>query len=319
MAMRGHLWTIGSRLRSRVASVAGPVETRPWHLDVEDTDRGTVRLTGRLAAPDGAREAVALVHGLGGSVDSPYVGAAAAAFASAGVAVLAMNLRGSDRRGEDFYHAGLSADVHSLLACPELAGYERLYLAGFSLGGHVALRAACEAPDPRLAAVAAVCSPLDLEPCVAVIDSRARFLYRRYLLASLLDIYSAVAARGEVALPVEEAARVRTLREWDERVVAPRWGFAGAGDYYRRASVGPLLGRLAVPALLVAAESDPMLPADLVRASLEARGRPDALTVAWVPGGGHMAFPRRLDLGLPSGGEPGLEAQLVAWLRAVGR
>src|SRR5688572_33453680 len=39
--------------------------------------------------------------------------------------------------------------------------------------------------------------------------------------------------------------RARTLRELDRLTVVPRFGFADPEDYYRRASVGPLLADLA--------------------------------------------------------------------------
>ena len=65
----------------------------------------------------------------------------------------------------------------------ELAGFERVLLFGYSLGGHLCLRFATEVRDPRLRAVAAVCSPLDLDASVAGIDQPSGWLYRRYVLA----------------------------------------------------------------------------------------------------------------------------------------
>jgi predicted alpha/beta-fold hydrolase len=107
---------------------------------------------------------------------------------------------------------------------------------------------------------------------------------------------------------------MRTIREWDDRVVAPRHGFADAADYYARASVAPRLPDLRVPALLISSERDPMVPARAVRAGL-ARPAP-RLETAWVPAGGHVAFPRGLDLGF--GGERGVNAQVVSWFRQRG-
>jgi pimeloyl-ACP methyl ester carboxylesterase len=218
------------------------------------------------------------------------------------------------RAGEDFYHAGLSADLQAALASAELRSCRRIYVLGYSLGGHVALRFGTEAGDGRLAAVAAICSPLDLALSQKEIDAPGLWVYRRYLLANLLRLYAAVAARRPVPVPVEVAARARTIRAWDDLVVAPRHGFADAGDYYARASVAPRLPDLRVPALLVNSDCDPMVPARGVRPALE-RAAP-LLTVRWIPGGGHCAFPRRLDAGLGPGA--GLEAQVLEWLRGRG-
>lgn len=310
MALLPHLWTIAPRLRHGFSPARFP-ESRPWQTVVEDPQAGPVRLTGRLREVPGSEEILVLVHGLGGSTDSHYMAGGVAAAEGLGMSCLRVNLRGSDRLGDDFYHAGLTSDLHAALASEPLSRYRRIYVLGYSLGGHLALRLGTDEGDPRLAAVAAICSPLDLGRSVVEID--ALWVYRPYLLNSLKSIYAAVAARRPVPLPVAEAARIRTLREWDDRVVAPRHGFAGADDYYTRASVAPLLPRLRVPALLVNSEHDPMVPARAVRPALES---PSRLEVRWIPGGGHVAFPRRLDSGLAGG--VGLDAQVVGWMRSRG-
>jgi len=315
MFLLGHLWTIAPRVRHRFRPARLP-EARAWETVVEDPKMGPVRLTGKLREVPGSDEILVLVHGLGGCTDSHYLHGGVAAAEAAGISCLRLNLRGADRKGEDFYHAGLTADLHATLASEELRPYRRVQVLGYSLGGHLALRLGTEPGDPRLAAVGAICSPLDLALSQKEIDAPALWIYRRYLLRSLNDIYAEVAARHppeSLPLRVAEAARIRSLREWDDRVVAPRHGFTGAADYYARASVAPRLPGLRVPALLVHSEWDPMVPARAVRAALQAI--PDSrLQVRWIAGGGHVAFPRGTDAGLGEGS--GVDAQVVGWLRA---
>ena len=310
MSLSGHLWTLAPRWLPRQP----PPESRDWSLDLEDPRLGRVRLTGRLRREPGSTALVVIVHGIGGCAEALYAQRAAGAASRAGLSSLRINLRGCDRRGEDYYHAGLSGDLHRVLQAPEVRGYDSLFLLGYSLGGHVALRYASGvdvgAPVSQLRAVAAICAPLDLELCNRAIDSPRLWPYRRYVLGNLMQIYSAVAKRREVVLPVEQAAKIRTLREWDTQVVAPRWGFAGASDYYRRASVAPHLGAIEIPALLVAAQKDPMVPARTLRPVLE--GRNHTLKVAWIEKGGHVAFPADFHLGVEA--PQGLENQVLAWL-----
>ena len=135
--------------------------------------------------------------------------------------------------------------------------------------------------------MAALCAPLDLSLSQQAIDSPVRWPYRRYLMSSLIDIFAAVSARRPQKLTAAQAARIRTIREWDDLVVAPRHGFADAADYYARASVAPRLGDLRVPALLVNSEGDPMVPARPVRSVLRPAPR---LEVRWVAGGGHVSL-----------------------------
>lgn len=313
MPLSPHLWTFLPRIRHSLRPQPAP-PAEPWERWIDDPQAGAVRLNGWFQQAGEGGEALLVVHGLGGSVDSHYMARAARAALAAGLACLRLNLRGSDRQGEDFYHAGLTADVHEALASPKLAPYSRIYLLGYSLGGHVVLRAATDELDPRVRSVAAVCSPLDLGRSVVPIDAPGAWPYRRYLLRGLNQIYAGVAARRPVHLPVEKARRIRTIREWDDRIVAPRHGFADAADYYARASVVRRLDRLRIPALLLNVEGDPMVPAGAIR---EAEPCP-ALTVRFLPRGGHVAFPADIDTGLAVGLTPGagLEAQLFAWLRA---
>ena len=343
MGLMPHLWTVVPKVRHTLLP-ARPPASQPWETTVADPRWGTVRLSGWLtdaadAGGTGGRlraaehtsrgrgmepgngagavptpapaELVLLVHGMAGSANSHYMPKAAAAAQAAGMASLRLNLRGSDGSGEDFYHAALTADLHAALASPALARFERIYVLGFSLGGHVALRLGAEEADPRLRSVAAVCTPIDLAASSRQIDSPASWLYRRYLVGAMARIYATVAARRPVPLPPAEAARIRKMREWDDRVVGPHHGFAGAGDYYARASAGPRLAALRRPALLVNSLHDPMVPAHTVRAALPPSC--PGLAVRWVPAGGHVAFPARLDLG--EGGDPGLVNQVLRWLR----
>jgi predicted alpha/beta-fold hydrolase len=53
---------------------------------------------------------------------------------------------------------------------------------------------------------------------------------------------------------------VRTVRQFDELYTAPHFGFAGASDYYHRASAMRVIDRIQVPALVITAEDDPFVP-----------------------------------------------------------
>jgi predicted alpha/beta-fold hydrolase len=302
MGLAAHLRTIGPRLRHQLAPSPAP-PSQPWQTVVDDPVAGAVRLTGRLSDVPGSDELVLLVHGLGGCTESHYMPGGAWSAVGEGLSCLRLNLRGADRLGDDFYHAGLAADLHAALASVELARYRRFYAVGYSLGGHVVLRLATEDHDPRLCGVAAVCAPVDLALAVEQIEKPWAWGYRQYLLGNLKRIYAAVAERRPVPLPVEAARRIRSIVEWDERIVAPRHGFASAADYYQRMSVAGRLDRLGVPALLLNSLDDPMVPARGVRPAVA--NPPERLTVRFLAGGGHVAFPHRLEV----------DRRVLGWLR----
>lgn len=308
-AFLGHWFTVApvarhTLLRRRVSSSV------PFRLLVPDSRYGQVRLSGRLhhAASD---TLLVIVHGLGGDVASHYVLDAARAADAAGIASLRVNMRGSERTGEDIYHAAISQDIHSILGSEELRRYSKILLLGYSVGGHIVLRASTEAVlDPRVCATVAVCPPLDLFLGSSAIDQPTRYMYRQHVLSAIKEIYYEVARRRPVHLPVSEVRRMTTIREWDERVIAPRFGFRDADHYYAESSVGPRLSELRVPALVVAARHDPMVPADSIAPALASAGPP--LQVCWIERGGHVGFPGRVESDLSFEGD--LETQVVSWL-----
>ncbi len=324
----GHLRTVDHLLRNLLRPPTAPPAQR-WAGEVEESDRGRIEVTGWLTATGRAETLVVLVHGLGGSADSPYLVRAAQVARDRGLDTLRLNLRGADPEVGDFYHGGLTAEIHAAVADPAFARYDRIAVLGYSMGGHVALRFAAEAEDPRLAGVAAICAPLHLRPVSEEFDRPSRSFYRFWVLRHLRRCFAEIERAGaRLPNPFEAVRRARTFRSWDSLTVVPRFGFADPDDYYERASAAAVLDRLQLPCLLVASEIDPVITRRAIEPYLpphaEARpmreelgeissrragaGRPAALTVLWHPAAGHVAFPTAL----------GLESRLFAWLAAPG-
>jgi len=313
--LSGQFWTVGPAAIALVRLPDVPPH-ESFHLEVDDPTVGRICLTGFLHAPPAARRLLIALHGLGGSAESSYMRYFARSAVAAGFACLRLNLRGAERQAADYYHAGLTVDLEAVLAAPGLAKFERIGVVGFSLGGHVALRYTAERPeatDPRLAAVAAVCAPLDLDRGATALDSPGAWLYRQYILPGLRSQLDAVEKLRPVPCDRARRARVRGIREWDGLVVAPRWGFASPEEYYERASVAPILERIRLPAWIIESENDPMVPTWTLLPAL-ARVSPTT-EVTWTKRGGHVGMPRDLDLGRP--GPRGLHAQLLAWMREM--
>lgn len=308
-ALHGHRWTLLPFISRALRPVAPPVAEH-FRVMVPDPDVGSVRLTGRLRRTAGRRTLILLVHGLGGKASSGYMVDAACAAEAAGCDSLRLNLRGADRAGGDFYHAGLTADLHAVIGSSELADYETIGVIGFSLGGHTVLRFATEDVDSRVRAVAGVCSPLDLDRCAHAIDARERSVYLWHVLSGLKEMYRSVARTREVPLPPNEADKIRTIREWDGRVVAPRYGFASAEDYYARMNVAQVIDKIRIPALVAHALHDPMVPAETVRSVLERASA--KVTTRWIDDGGHLGFPRTARA--LEGMAGGVEDQIIAWV-----
>ncbi|TPV96189.1 MAG: alpha/beta fold hydrolase [Myxococcales bacterium FL481] len=317
--LSGHLWTIAPTVLGRgLARIrARATHGQRWHCTVSDDPE--VTLTGRLESAPHQRTLCVILHGLGGSANSVYMLRCATACREHDIASLRLSLRGADGRGDDMYHAGLVGDLHQVLDHPLVAAFSRLIVVGYSLGGHVALHLAASDPPPKRkpAAVAAICPPLDLAAASAGFDAGPRWLYRRHVLESLKSSYATIAARGRGWVDPHLVATIDRIRQWDDQVVVPRFGFASTDAYYRQMSAGPRLSRLAVPTLILHSRLDPVVPWSAVAPW---RGTSPRACFTDVASGGHCSFAPGTDLRLDprASRAASVEHQLIRWCLRAG-
>ncbi len=299
--LRGNYWTLSQHFARMLQGVPA---SRRLSVTVTDPERGLVPLSGCLSEPPGATALVIIVHGLGGSATSGYMRSAANAAWLRGYAALRLNLRGASGDGSDFYHAGLGSDLDAWLDHPDVERYARRAVLAYSLGGHVALSHALLG-SPRYGALATLCSPLDLASAQYGFDHVMPRVYRKHVLESLKAMYRVVARSGVAGYPANRLGEIHTIYEWDDRIVAPRFGFPSAAEYYRCVSVKPKMAGLTVPTLCVRGLDDPMV---VDNASLPA---PGACCEVFDAPGGHVAFGRGFRLGAGRGTP---ELQVIDWL-----
>jgi hypothetical protein len=108
------------------------------------------------------------------------------------------------------------------------------------------------------------------------------------VLGGLKAMYRNCVARGGGTLPLRDALGIRTLREWDERIVAPRHGFRNAEHYWASTNAGSVVHGINTPTVGVWTEQDPMVPARFVRPALKPN---PMLHEVWLASGGHVGFP----------------------------
>lgn len=208
-----------------------------------------------------------LWHGIEGSSASTYMfGTAEKAFA-AGFNVIRMNLRtcgGTDHLTSSIYHGGLTDDLREVVR--QLLhdhGLKRLFLVGFSLGGNMVLKLAGEygkdIPDEVLA-VAAISPSIDLNASAELIVKRSNWIYHRDFVYRLKKRIRTKHKLFPDRYDVSELGSVRTLRQFDNQFTARAHGFAGADDYYYRASAIRVIDQLQVPTLIIHAQDDPFIP-----------------------------------------------------------
>jgi predicted alpha/beta-fold hydrolase len=236
-----------------------------------------------------------LLHGLEGSSDVHYMRGMAAKAWQRGFNVVRLNQRncgGTEHLSRSLYHSGLTADPLSVLReLLETDGLSQIAIAGYSLGGNLALKLAGElgADAPRqLRAVCAVSPALDLEACVRAIERRSNFPYQWNFVRNLKGRMRRKAAAFPNDWDLTKLGRIWSIRAFDEHYTAPHHGFQGASDYYHRASAMRVIDRIQLPSLIITAEDDPFVPPEPF-SDPKVTSNPHITTIVTAHGG-HCGF-----------------------------
>jgi uncharacterized protein len=255
------------------------------------------------------RLTVILVHGLEGSSSSQYIiGNTARALAS-GFNVVRMNMRSCGNTDEicpTIYHSGRSGDVAAVIdKIVEIQKLDSIALVGYSMGGNLVLKLAGEAafdPPPQLKAVVGVSPLMDLAVSSAALHEPQNRMYEWHFLRNMIarvrrrmELFPAIYGGAEIA-------KIRSMRHFDEHIVARYGGFTDANDYYFTVASSQYADRFSVPTLILHSVDDPfirVLPA--TRSALIANPN---VTYVETQRGGHCAF-----LETPQNGQDGRWAE----------
>ena len=284
-----------------LATIAGNFWKRPeiearWPVtDVHYEPEPGVRVLVRVQRPNGEpRGEVILVHGLEGSSESGYAVSMAAAALEKGFVVHRYNMRGcgaSEWHPRANYHSGQTGDLLLIARERKRVSGLPIFAVGYSLGGNMVLKLAGELGDEGrdvFEGVCAVSAPIDLAASADRIAAPSNFIYHRRFLKRLKD---RVRRRNPLApelFPLEPLEGVKTIRQFDNEYTAKLFGFGTAEGYYRTQSSRQFLERIRIPAMLVHAKDDPIVPFSSYQHA--AVGANPQVRFVEVDHGGHLGF-----------------------------
>ena len=241
---------------------------------------------------------IIVLHGLEGSSAAHYMRGIADKAWAVGWNVVRLNQRNcghTEHLSRGLYHSGLTQDPLCVMQeLIEQDGVAAVVIAGYSLGGNLAIKLAGDLGDTAPVALKGVCavSPtLDLAGCVDALERRANVVYQWNFVRQLKARMRRKVAAFPSDFSLDALGSVWTVRRFDELYTAPHHGFLDAADYYHRASALRVVDRIRVPTLILAAENDPFVPPAPFRGP-EIAGNTN-ITAVVTPHGGHCAFLER--------------------------
>lgn len=267
-------------------------------VERRETPDGDFLEIARLVGTAGPRAPrLLLLHGLEGGMHSHYARAMFREASQRGWAADLLLFRScgtEPNRLPRSYHSGETTDplwiieqlVHEFPQAP-------LGLMGVSLGGNVLCKLLGE-QSTRLPAqvvgAVAMSVPFDLARASRHLGRGFGAIYEKFFLKSLIPKALSKIDRHPELAPLRHVAAARTLWAFDDAFTAPLHGYRDAADYYARASALPFLANIRLPTLLLNAEDDPFLPADVLTEVREAVRHNEHVKIEFPARGGHVGF-----------------------------
>ncbi|HTR36280.1 MAG TPA: alpha/beta fold hydrolase [Bryobacteraceae bacterium] len=284
-----HLLTIaGNYWRRELDTERFPVEAKLY-----ETEPGVRALVHSQRPESEPAAELILVHGLEGSSEAGYARSLAQAALEASCAVHRFNMRscgGTEHlSGTTLYHSGQTSDLLSVIR--QLEPRAPLFLMGFSLGGNVVLKLAGElgtGAAEMVAGVAAVSTPIDLAACVQKLQRPSNIIYSRRFLKRLKERIQRKEQLSPGLFRLADLDRARSVYEFDDVFTARSFGFGTADNYYATQSSNQFLEHIRIPALLVHAKDDPLIPFEIYRHPAFEQNA--CLRLVAVDHGGHLGF-----------------------------
>ena len=223
---------------------------------------------------------ILLTHGLGGSTRRYGLRRLANKFIKSGFATFKLNLRGAGAGRylcSSNYSANCSDDIISAVNFLRNNYYSKLcnsekvfplFAVGLSLGGTILLNASLDykGEGKLFDGIACVSTPVDLLSSSECIEKSRNYFYQKWLinrlkkqvLSSDYNLYS----EKDFQL-LKRIKNIKTIKEFDECLTAPSWGYSSVEDYYLKASpIYDIKNKISnLPkTLLIHAKDDPWVP-----------------------------------------------------------
>lgn len=260
-------------------------------LTLNDGDFIDLSVSQNITGKINNKPIVLILHGLEGSLSSPYAKTLIKSLVDAGYGVYFMHFRGCSDEHNNLprsYHSGETEDLQFVVHYLTQKHQRKLRaVIGFSLGGNVLLKWLGEQKNEAgTESAIAISVPFQLSDAAKRMNQGFSKLYQHHLISRLQKKYTDKFRTIPSPLLVD-VKNLKTFYDFDQQVTAPLHGFKGADDYYQRCSSRQFVKNITLPTLILHAEDDPFMYPHTAPTTKEL---PDNVELELSKSGGHVGF-----------------------------
>lgn len=283
------------------------------NLTLDDGDFIDLSVSEHIADTTRNKPIILLLHGLEGSLSSPYAKTLIKSLMKAGYGVYFMHFRGCSDQHNNLprsYHSGETEDLQFVVRYLTQKHQCKLHaVIGFSLGGNVLLKWLGEQQSKaRTEKAIAISVPFQLTDAAKRMNQGFSKVYQHHLISRLQKKY--IDKFRTIPSPLRvDVKKLTTFYDFDHQVTAPLNGFKGADDYYQRCSSRQFIKTIKIPTLILHAKDDPFMYPETAPTAEEL---PDNVALELSESGGHVGF---IAGNLPWKARYWVDERVINWLK----
>jgi uncharacterized protein len=235
---------------------------------------------------------IILLHGLEGSIDSPYAKGILKMIQDKGWQGVLMHFRGcggQHNRLDRGYHSGETGDLGIFVKSLKIRYPDRKLAAiGISLGGNVLLKYLGEQGEQcTLISAMAVSVPFDLADSARKLNRGFSKIYQQHLINRLSKKIRNKFKERPAPFDIDKLDKWLDFHSFDHNVTAPIHGFKSGDDYYAKSSCKQFIKNITTPTLILHSKDDPFMSSEAIPTEDEISSN---VTLELTEHGGHVGF-----------------------------
>ena len=242
---------------------------RAFRNHIFDGENGA-RLVGKYALQSSPAPTVILLHGLSGDIGGGSLRNFAIRAYKKGFNVAVMDMRGHGKTLYTCKHpmSGSWMEgydvIHVARFMRKFDVVSKIYVAGLSMGGAVALQAAyreSESKEGLFDAAATISSPFNVMDAVSHLDNGLLWIFKKIFFEYIRDTFAYFLSIGkqQKKLTSQVPNDRLSFKNYIKRIVLPFYDFNNLDEFFEKANVSNIIEKITIPVLSIHSKDDPVV------------------------------------------------------------